>query len=48
MFILNDRLQPPPPRADGPSNAAPTTAPTLDSSLDSFDSYTDDDARRFL
>ena len=37
-----------PPRADGPSNAAPAAAPMSDSSSDSSDSYTDNDAWRFL
>ena len=41
-------LPPPPPRAGEPSNAESTAAPMLDSSSDSSDSYTSDDARRFL
>ena len=45
---MNDNFCLHPPRADGPSNVAPTTAPTPDLSSDSSDSYTDDDARHFL
>ena len=45
---MNNRLSLPPPRADEPSSADSAAAPTLDSSLDSSDSYNGDDARRFL
>ena len=44
---MNNRL-PPPPEAGKPSNAASTTISALDSSSDSSDSYTGDDAWRFL
>ena len=50
QVVLNNRLPPPPPpsRADEPSNAESTTAPVLDSSSDSSDSYNGDDAWCFL
>ena len=46
-FVLNNRLSPPP-EAGEPSNAASAAMPVLDSSLDSSDSYTGDDAQCFL
>ena len=45
---MNNRLPPPPPEAGEPSNAASAAILTPDSSSDSSDSYTGDDARRFL
>ena len=44
---MNDSLRPLP-RASEPSNAVSDAASTLDSSLDSSDSYNGDDAWRFL
>ena len=45
---MNNRLPPPPPEAGEPSNATSAAIPTLDLSSDSSDSYTGDDAWRFL
>ena len=45
---MNNILPPPPLEASEPSNVASTAIPAPDSSSDSFDSYTSDDARCFL